>query len=110
MNELPTRSSEDRELPNAPTTMPIDTAKMPLERPTTQPIQRGGKITSSPRGAVGSVSLNSENVFMFKTQGSQRISISCASASAASAIQLSSAAATFVWAFARFALMRASAV
>jgi hypothetical protein len=71
MNELPTRSSEDRELPNALTTMPMDTAKMPLESPTTHPIQRGGEATSSPRGAIGSVSLNSENVFMIKTQGSQ---------------------------------------
>jgi hypothetical protein len=49
----------------------MDTAKMPLESPTTHPIHRGGEATSSPRGAIGSVSLNSENVFMIKTQGSQ---------------------------------------
>jgi hypothetical protein len=67
MNELPTRSSEDRELPKALTTMPMATAKKPLASPTMHPIQRGGETTSSPRGAVGSVSLNSENVFMDKT-------------------------------------------
>jgi hypothetical protein len=67
MNELPTRSSEDRELPNAPTTMPMDTAKIPLVRPTTLPIQRGGEATSSPRGASGSVSPKSALVFMSNT-------------------------------------------
>ena len=67
MNELPTRSNEDRELPNAATTMPTTTAKIPLESPTTHPIQRGGNTTSSARGASGSVSLTSGKVSIIRT-------------------------------------------
>ena len=72
MNELPTRSSEERDALSALTTEPTDTANIPLVNPTTLPIQGGVGAITPPCGASGSVSPNSEEVSMISAYRSQQ--------------------------------------